>query len=71
MWYINLPYLNSNVQCCGLLSIKQIHVSIAVYQQSRQIFLFLFLLSMVLELPSDYGMKDGIALQIESIHALI
>lgn len=56
------------MQCCGLLSVEQIHINIAVHQQRRQILLFL---AMMLELPLDYRMEDGIALRIEGIYTLI
>ena len=56
------------MQCCGLLSVEQIHVNIAVHQQCRQILLFL---AMMLELPLDYRMEDGITFGIEGIHTLI
>ena len=61
-------YLDCNVQCCGLLSVEQIHVNITVHQQCRQILLFL---SMMLELPLDYRMEDRITLKIEGIYTLI
>ena len=64
-------YLDSNVQCCGLLSVEQVHIGITVHQQCRQVFLLLLLLSMVLELPSHYRMEDRVTLGIEGIDTLV